>query len=337
MFSVVIPLYNKAHVITRTLNSVLEQTYAEFEVVIVNDGSTDNGIDVIRNFTQDSRIRIINQSNQGVSAARNKGVENAKYNYIAFLDGDDEWLPTYLEVMKGAIEKFPESGMICCAGYVRYDNTTGYRLARKYENQIRNINYFENPHVFSHTSATVVSKEIFNRVNGFRVGMKRNEDYELFFSIAFVTSVVYCGFPLSIYFGDVEGQTTSTFQSKSLDYEMFVVDRINLTYDKWLNSGKKNRSFKTFTKYEIRHIFFVSLKSRDYRLIHFYMVSLDSRLLRFFLPFELYLYKNKLFGRVGVFFILLTKIIWRLRGFPTVGGYEKKSIGLIFKHLLTKL
>ena len=100
MFSIVIPLYNKAHTIERTLSTVLNQSFKEFEVVIVNDGSTDNSEEVIRNFTSDSRIKIINQENQGVSAARNKGVSLSSFEYVAFLDGDDEWLPDYLLKMK---------------------------------------------------------------------------------------------------------------------------------------------------------------------------------------------------------------------------------------------
>lgn len=116
MISVVIPLYNKEHTITRTLGTVLNQTYKDFEVVIINDGSTDNGVSVIQNFSTDSRIKIINQSNQGVSVARNEGVRNATYEYVAFLDGDDEWLPNYLSKMYEAIQKFPNAGLFCCAG-----------------------------------------------------------------------------------------------------------------------------------------------------------------------------------------------------------------------------
>jgi glycosyltransferase involved in cell wall biosynthesis len=115
MFSVVILLYNKAHIIVRTLASVLNQTYTEFEIIIVNDGSTDNSLTVINQFTlNDPRIRIIEQSNQGVSVARNNGVASARYNYIAFLDGDDEWLPGYLAKMKEAIELFPAADMYGC-------------------------------------------------------------------------------------------------------------------------------------------------------------------------------------------------------------------------------
>jgi glycosyltransferase involved in cell wall biosynthesis len=86
MFSIVIPLYNKAKNIEKTLTSLLNQSFTEFEIVIVNDGSTDDGVDVINRFTNDKRINIIHQENKGASAARNKGVSAAKYNYVAFID-----------------------------------------------------------------------------------------------------------------------------------------------------------------------------------------------------------------------------------------------------------
>ena len=103
MFSVVIPLFNSAHTIERTLKSVINQTFTNFEIIIVDDGSTDNSIEIINKLTNDIRLKIIKQKNQGVSVARNNGVRNAQYEYIAFLDGDDEWELKYLETIHKAI------------------------------------------------------------------------------------------------------------------------------------------------------------------------------------------------------------------------------------------
>src|SRR5690606_38944730 len=96
MISVVIPLYNKEVYIKQTIENVLKQSYQEFEILVVDDGSKDNGPAIVKSFT-DSRIKLIQKINGGVSSARNVGIQNAKYEYIAFLDADDIWLPNHLE------------------------------------------------------------------------------------------------------------------------------------------------------------------------------------------------------------------------------------------------
>ena len=95
MISVVIPLYNKEKSIASTLRTVLNQTFSDYEIVIVNDGSTDGSVEEIEK-VQDDRIRLVHQPNAGVSAARNRGIEEAKGELNAFLDADDEWKPDYL-------------------------------------------------------------------------------------------------------------------------------------------------------------------------------------------------------------------------------------------------
>src|SRR5690606_6751565 len=107
MFSVVIPLYNKELSVRNTINSVLDQTFKEFEIVIVNDGSTDNSVKEVEKF-DDKRIRLIHQENKGVSAARNRGIEEAKYEWIAFLDADDLWRENHLEEVVRMINIFPD-------------------------------------------------------------------------------------------------------------------------------------------------------------------------------------------------------------------------------------
>lgn len=113
-FSVVIPLYNKALHIERALNSVLGQTCQDFEIIVVDDGSTDNGAEIVQG-VRDSRIRLISQRNSGVSAARNRGAEAANHELVAFLDADDEWLPEFLHNILVLVNNFPDCGAYATA------------------------------------------------------------------------------------------------------------------------------------------------------------------------------------------------------------------------------
>lgn len=321
-FSIIIPVFNKAKTIISTLNSVLNQSFENFEVIIVNDGSTDQGMSVIHKHTNDIRVRIIEQVNLGVSSARNRGVAESKYDNIVFLDADDRWLPEYLATIYLALRKFPNAGMICCAGLqinVK-TNETSIRLAEKYKEEIRVINYFENPHVFSHTSATVVSKFFFNSINGFLIDMKKNEDFALFYSIALISPVVYCGYPLSCYYGGIEGQSTSVNRIDKYASELDVCKRFNITYNLWDKEGRENRLFEIFLKYELRHIVLSAIKLKDYQLIRFYINNLEKGIIRLFPSIEIKLHQNPSFHKINWGYLLYTKVLWRMRGYPRVSN-----------------
>jgi glycosyltransferase involved in cell wall biosynthesis len=112
MISVVIPLYNKARYVKRALDSVLAQTHQDFEVVVVNDGSTDGSEKVVRQY-RGARIRLVSQENAGEGAARNRGIAEARADLIAFLDADDEWLPEHLIAISRLAQGYPECGAFC--------------------------------------------------------------------------------------------------------------------------------------------------------------------------------------------------------------------------------
>ncbi len=319
MFSVVIPLYNKAHTIVSTLSTVLNQTFKDFEIVIVNDGSTDDGVQIIKDYTSDNRIRIIEQENKGVSVARNSGVHHAKYDYIAFLDGDDEWLPGYLTKMKEAIDLFPEAGMYCSAGMGRNaKGITKKRQIEKYIDKIVAFDFFENPHVFLHISATVVSKEVFKQTNGFPVGMKRNEDFAFLYSAALITQPIYSGFPLSIYVGGVQGQATRTSIYENQGLLNDTINRYNLVYDNWIKSGANNASFIVFMKYELRHFFMINSINNEYSTNQYFFKFLHPNILQEFSSFEKSLMNSQKLSKISNLYIKLTKFRWRMRGFQRV-------------------
>lgn len=320
MISVVIPLYNKAHTITNTLETVLKQTFQDYEIVIVNDGSTDASVASINSYTTDERIKIIDQKNQGVSGARNTGVENATYDYIAFLDGDDEWFPNYLQKMKEAIDTFPKSAFFCSAGMSK--SAKGYgkpRQINKYQASIVRFEFFENPHVFLHISAVVVTKELFNKVGGFPLGMKRNEDFAFLYKAGLMSDPVYSGYPLSVYVSGVEGQATATsiYENKKLLED--TVTRYNMVYDTYVETKKINKSFVVFMKYELRHTFMINTINKEFETNDYFFYNLDPRIKKQFNFFDIFLLKNsKNYDNFFVLYVKITKVIWRLRGFQRV-------------------
>jgi Glycosyl transferase family 2 len=115
--SIIVPLFNKAAYIRRALDSVAHQTFGDFEVIIVDDGSTDGGEVIARSYP-DARFRVISQENQGPGAARNAGIAEAKGELIAFLDGDDEWLPDHLGTAVKAFEHYGPKFAAFSAGYI---------------------------------------------------------------------------------------------------------------------------------------------------------------------------------------------------------------------------
>jgi GT2 family glycosyltransferase len=117
--SVIVPLYNKGRWIGRALNSIARQTLFDFEAIIVDDGSTDDGPRVVEEF-EDARFRLIRQKNAGPGSARNRGVSEAKGQLLAFLDADDEWMENYLKDSVGFIENAGEEVVSVTSGYLEY-------------------------------------------------------------------------------------------------------------------------------------------------------------------------------------------------------------------------
>lgn len=182
-FSVVIPLYNKERSIVNTIFSVLVQSYQNFEIVIINDGSTDNSVEAVKSII-DKRIRLIHQENQGVSAARNRGIKEASYQWIAFLDGDDLWESNHLEEIVKMMKVFPEDKV-----YVTSFEFSDKRKIFKHErtDSIFKIeNYFKEA-IKEHlmwTSIVVVNIQCFMDVGGFNINLNRGEDLDVWARLA---------------------------------------------------------------------------------------------------------------------------------------------------------
>jgi glycosyltransferase involved in cell wall biosynthesis len=198
MFSIIIPLYNKESSIAETLESVFEQEFTDFEVLIVNDGSTDKSLDVVKQFT-DSRIQIFNKENGGVSDARNFGIKRAQRDFLAFLDADDGWNPMYLQKMKELIEKYPHAGMYSSAYKTMIKGKPHFLKTEMKEGYVNNFFLESISSHISWTSATVVRRSGIEKTGYFPVGMISGEDDYLWTKFAIHFPVVFTPEVLAIY------------------------------------------------------------------------------------------------------------------------------------------
>lgn len=213
MISVVIPLYNKEQSIASTLQTVLNQTYQDFEIVIVDDGSTDHSVEEVTKVLN-PRIRLIHQENAGVSAARNRGIEEAKGEYIAFLDADDEWKSDYLKTQYELTQKYPECSVFAC-NYEFKDSqgkvtpTIIRKIPFKGEDGILS-NYFEvascsHPPICS--ISIMVKKNAIQSIGGFPIGIKSGEDLLTWARLAVNGKIAYAKQAYAVF--NVEGYSIS--------------------------------------------------------------------------------------------------------------------------------
>jgi glycosyltransferase involved in cell wall biosynthesis len=183
--SVVIPTYNYGKFIAEAIEGVFAQSLTASEIVVIDDGSTDETETVLRKFGD--RVRYIKQSNQGVSAARNRGVAETKSELIAFLDADDRWEPTKLERQAARFAEGTGIGLVHC-GIREFDSETGGILGLRVEGgdgQVADdLLLWEEPGVNVSGSAIMVSREAFNEAGRFDPRLKCGEDWDLCYRIA---------------------------------------------------------------------------------------------------------------------------------------------------------
>ncbi|MEP2448779.1 MAG: glycosyltransferase family 2 protein [Balneola sp.] len=183
MFSVVIPLFNKEEFIKKTIETVLNQSFQDFEIIVVDDGSTDQSLKIAESMS-DPRIRIFTKENGGVSTARNYGIEKAKSQHIAFLDADDFWEKDYLKEMNQLIKDYPSCGMYSSAYKVVFSNSSDV-CCTDFDRGIV-TNYFKKAisNGITWTSATIIDKKVYAHVGGFPVGMVSGQDSYMWTKIA---------------------------------------------------------------------------------------------------------------------------------------------------------
>lgn len=217
-FSVVMPLYNKAAYVTHAIQSVLNQSFTDFEVIVIDDGSSDGGADLVRAF-HDPRIRVVQQANAGVSAARNRGIALAHGEWVALLDADDCHHPQYLETMLAVLQRYPEADM-AASTYERVpDQAHQWPPAWVALNGPPEVEYITD--LFGRwmkgptfcTSAVCIRTSLLNQMRPcFPPGESQGEDLDLWFRLSERTPIPLIQTPLLAYRVDVEDSLTSNIQ-----------------------------------------------------------------------------------------------------------------------------
>ena len=216
-YTVIIPLYNKKKHVARAVQSVLAQSYSNFEVIVVDDGSVDGGLEIVTQI-KDERIRVYHQANSGVSSARNKGIRNAVGDYIAFLDADDEWLENHLESFEEMILKFPDAGLYATAHEI-HESAGNVRNPWREEPYCQNdfiveIDFFKESckedKLPVHSSSVCIPMQVLDNLGGFIVGSHHGEDLEMWGRIAIEYPVVFHCNVSSRYYKDSDNRSIHT-------------------------------------------------------------------------------------------------------------------------------
>lgn len=253
--SVVVPLYNKENSILRAVNSVLAQSEQDFELIVVNDGSTDGSVSVAAGIS-DKRIRIIHQENSGVSAARNRGVTEARSDLVAFLDADDEWLPGYLETILKLHSQFPDASVFGTL-YVFQDQGGELqtpKTAPLFENGYFGImdNYLEVLRVGLpfNSSSFAVTKKAFCKINGFPLGISYGEDVDTWIRLSLQYKIVYTNTALAIYHRDAENRASDTYEPIIAEYYP-VKNLVHLLKNRKVPLYLKQSAIEYVAKYQL--------------------------------------------------------------------------------------
>lgn len=266
-FSVIIPLYNKERDIQKTLDSLFNQTFQDFEAIIVNDGSTDRSAEIVEE-NSDHRIRFFTKKNEGVAKTRNFAVQQAKSDLIAFLDADDYWYPFHLENLSRLVDSFPQGQWFATAYEKRHNNhftTSMISPIMEKENWAGKIeDYFINSltDALAWTSAVCMRREFFNSLNGFDTD-----------STAFA------------------GEDTDLWIRAALKSPLFFTTKISACHN--LNAGNrismssvKNRTFMNPDKYE--ELAAENLSLKKYLDVNRFSFAIQHKLARDYIAFENY-------------------------------------------------
>ncbi len=216
--SVVIPLYNKAAEVERSVRSVLAQSSQPLEIIVVDDGSTDRSLEVVRAI-ESPLIRIISQPNGGVSAARNRAIGECRGEWVALLDADDRWREDYLQEQERMIERYPDCGAYATAFVVDDGRHEVVGDTPMMEGVVDFFAESMQRYVMI-PSATILKRSLVVELGGFPVGMRMGEDQYLWTKVARCSSVAFSPKPLAIYSRAAENRSAAIYRPEQTKFSL---------------------------------------------------------------------------------------------------------------------
>ncbi|MCI0552129.1 MAG: glycosyltransferase [Anaerolineae bacterium] len=229
--SVIMPVYNSASYICDAINSLIAQNYSNLEIIVINDGSTDDTLSALHRY--DNEIILIDQKNAGAAVARNRGLDCARGQYIAFLDSDDVWLPEKLRIQIAYLESHPTIGMVYSSWRCWYPDRDGqFNISRNDRQELADVSIVESKSGWLYdqllfecillTSTVVIRRSIVQQAGKFDTRLLRGQDYDYWIRVSRLTEIVKLNAELALY--RIHGNSIAKNHSNQ-NYEWMVVEK----------------------------------------------------------------------------------------------------------------
>jgi glycosyltransferase involved in cell wall biosynthesis len=248
MVSVIIPTFNRRDYITTALDSVLAQTYKNYEIVVIDDGSSDDTKEVLKPYQ--NIIRYFYQENKGISGARNRGIRESRNDYIALLDSDDYWLPEKLKWQVDRIRKEPECGMVAtrCSS-IASDGTFRKKNRPGKSGWILNDIFKAN---FIRTSSVLITRKCFDTVGLFDESLPEGEEYDLWLRIAKQYPIAFINEPLTVYTDNPHGVSTDSLAGRLIRLKVLEKEYLKEAIPPQLYRKRMSRNYHYVGRHYIK-------------------------------------------------------------------------------------
>jgi glycosyltransferase involved in cell wall biosynthesis len=253
LFSVVIATFNRVALLSDTLKSVLAQPYRDFEIIVVDDGSTDGTIDYLRSL--ENRVKAIRQANQGPGAARNRGAQHANGIYLAFLDSDDLWFPWTLEVYRDVVHQYNYPAFVMGTPYVFPDDGAPENATFGPTQTETFTDFLASNKGWWGASAFVTRRDVFTKVGGFNTGCIGNEDVELILRLGAAPGFVQITSPVTFAYRNHAGSLKSDLKCLFAGVQLMVRAEQAGEYPGGLSRAIERRHFLTRHTRQMTHIY----------------------------------------------------------------------------------